>query len=63
MHGKKLRDWQVRKRQKTVERHLHDDTVRIVEDGGGRQSTKFAQNESSQKSKGKGKGKGKNNVF
>ena len=33
MHGKKLRDWQVRK-DKIVERHVHDETVRIVEKGG-----------------------------
>ena len=31
------------KKTKLVERHVHDETVRVVENGGGRQSSRFAE--------------------
>ena len=40
-----------------VERHVHDETVRIVEDGGRRQSSKFAEKLIEPESDGKGKTK------
>ena len=47
------------KEDKIDERHVLDETVRIVEDGDGRQSSQFAEIESNQKGKDKAKGKGK----
>ena len=63
MHGKQLRDWQVRKRQNCLNdmsmtkpsdlwKMAFDDRVRGL-----------LQSESCQKGKGKGKGKGKNKTF
>ena len=41
---KKLRERQVKTKDKIVERHVLDEAVRIVEDGGRRPSSKFAEN-------------------
>ena len=40
--GNEQEDKQVKK-DKIVERHVHDETVRIVEDGGGQERSKFAE--------------------
>ena len=62
MHGKKLRDWQVRKRQ-NVERHVHDEPSELWKMAVDDRVRGLLKSESSQKGKGKGKGKGKNKTF